>query len=57
MYVSSQRKARENVGLLLSEVSDMVMENTDKVKLLNMFSLSLLQPPEKLLASHFSDGT
>lgn len=52
-YVSSQRKARENVGLLLSEVGAMVMESTEKVKL-PLSLLSLFQPPEKLLANHFS---
>lgn len=51
-YVSSQKKAREHVGLLLSEVGAMVMESTEKMKL-PLSLLSLLQPPEKLLANHF----
>ncbi|GAB0184184.1 hypothetical protein GRJ2_000884000 [Grus japonensis] len=34
-YISSKRKTRENVGLLLNEVSALVMEDTEKAELLN----------------------
>ena len=36
-YVSSKTKTRENVGPLLNEVGALVMEDTEKVKLLNTF--------------------
>ncbi|GAB0179374.1 mitochondrial enolase superfamily member 1 [Grus japonensis] len=36
-YISSKRKTRENVGLLLNEVGALVMEDTEKVELLNAF--------------------
>ncbi|GAB0205276.1 mitochondrial enolase superfamily member 1 [Grus japonensis] len=34
-YLSSKRETRENVGLLLNEVSALVMEDTEKAELLN----------------------
>ncbi|GAB0209860.1 hypothetical protein GRJ2_003451700 [Grus japonensis] len=34
-YISSKRKARENVGPLLNEVGALVMEDTEKAELLN----------------------
>ncbi|GAB0208357.1 mitochondrial enolase superfamily member 1 [Grus japonensis] len=34
-YISSKRKTRENVGPLLNEVGALVMEDTEKVELLN----------------------
>ncbi|GAB0204618.1 mitochondrial enolase superfamily member 1 [Grus japonensis] len=34
-YISSKRKTRKNVGPLLNEVGALVMEDTEKVKLLN----------------------
>ncbi|GAB0208090.1 mitochondrial enolase superfamily member 1 [Grus japonensis] len=34
-YISSKRKTRENVGLLLNEVGALVTEDTEKVELLN----------------------
>ena len=36
-YVNSKTKTRENVGPLLNEVGALVMEDTEKVKLLNTF--------------------
>lgn len=38
-YISRIRKIRENVDLLLNEVGVLVAENTEKVELLNTFSL------------------
>ncbi|GAB0179181.1 mitochondrial enolase superfamily member 1 [Grus japonensis] len=40
-YISSKRKTRENVGLLLNEVGALVMENTENVELLNAFFASV----------------
>ncbi|GAB0208892.1 hypothetical protein GRJ2_003354900 [Grus japonensis] len=40
-YISSKRKTRENVGLLLNEVGALVMEDTEKVELLNAFFASV----------------
>ncbi|PKU38533.1 rna-directed dna polymerase from mobile element jockey- hypothetical protein [Limosa lapponica baueri] len=36
-YISSKRKTRENVGLLLNEVGVLVMEDAEKAELLNAF--------------------
>lgn len=36
-YVSSKKKARENMCLLLNEVSALVVEDTGKSELLNAF--------------------
>jgi len=36
-YISSKRKARENVGPLLNEVGALMMEDTEKAELLNTF--------------------
>ncbi|GAB0202578.1 mitochondrial enolase superfamily member 1 [Grus japonensis] len=36
-YISSKRKTKENVGLLLNEVGALVMEDTEKAELLNAF--------------------
>ncbi|GAB0176369.1 mitochondrial enolase superfamily member 1 [Grus japonensis] len=35
-YISSKRKTRENVGLLLNEVGALVTEDTEKAELLNV---------------------
>ncbi|PKU47312.1 rna-directed dna polymerase from mobile element jockey-like [Limosa lapponica baueri] len=40
-YISSKRKTRENVGLLLSEVDTRVMEDEEKTELLNAFFVSV----------------
>ena len=40
-YIDSERKTRENVGLLLNEVAALVMENTEKAELLNTFFVSV----------------
>jgi len=34
-YISSKRKTRENVGLLLNKMGGLVTEDTEKMKLLN----------------------
>jgi len=36
-YVSSKKGTRENMDLLLNEVGALVMEDTEKVELLNTF--------------------
>jgi len=36
-YVNRKRKTRENAGLLLNEVNDLVTEDTEKEKLSNAF--------------------
>ena len=36
-YISSKRKTRDNVGLLLNEAGVLVMENAEKAELLNAF--------------------
>ncbi|KGL73735.1 hypothetical protein N309_09201, partial [Tinamus guttatus] len=41
-YSSSKRKTRENVGLLLNGVGDLVAEDTEKAELLNAFFASVL---------------
>ncbi|GAB0183976.1 mitochondrial enolase superfamily member 1 [Grus japonensis] len=40
-YISSKRKTRENVGPLLNEMGALVMEDTEKVELLNAFFASV----------------
>jgi len=40
-YISSKRKARKNVGLLLNEVGVMVMKVIEKAELLNAFFASV----------------
>jgi len=40
-YISSKRKARHNVGLLLSEVGVLVMEDAEKAELLNFCFVSV----------------
>jgi len=40
-YISSKRKARDNVGLLLNEVGVLVTEDTEKAELLNGFFASV----------------
>ncbi|GAB0181301.1 mitochondrial enolase superfamily member 1 [Grus japonensis] len=40
-YISSKRKTRENVGLLLNEVGALAMEDTEKVGLLDTFFVSV----------------
>ncbi|GAB0177889.1 mitochondrial enolase superfamily member 1 [Grus japonensis] len=40
-YISSKRKTRENVDMLLNEVGALVMEDTEKVALLNAFFASV----------------
>ncbi|GAB0209507.1 mitochondrial enolase superfamily member 1 [Grus japonensis] len=40
-YISSKRKSRENVGLLLNEVGALVTEDTEKVESLNAFFASV----------------
>ncbi|GAB0206875.1 mitochondrial enolase superfamily member 1 [Grus japonensis] len=40
-YISSKRKTRENVGLLLNEVGALVTEDTEKMELLNAFFASV----------------
>ena len=39
--ISSKRKTRKNVGLLLSEAGALVTEDTEKVGLLNTFFVSV----------------
>jgi len=41
-YISSKRKARDNVGLLLNEVGVLVTENAEKAELPNPFFTSVL---------------
>ncbi|GAB0177726.1 target of Nesh-SH3 [Grus japonensis] len=40
-YISSKRKTRENVGLLLNEVGDLVTDDTEEAELLNAFFTSV----------------
>jgi len=40
-YISSKQKTRENVGLLLNEVSALVTEDAEKAELLNVFFASV----------------
>jgi len=40
-YISSKQKTRENVGLLQNEVGALVMDDTEKVDLLNAFFASV----------------
>ncbi|GAB0204029.1 mitochondrial enolase superfamily member 1 [Grus japonensis] len=40
-YISNKMKTRENVGLLLNEMDALVMEDTEKVELLNAFFASV----------------
>jgi len=40
-YISSKRKARDNVGPLLNEVGILVMEDAEKAELLNAFFTSV----------------
>jgi len=40
-YISSKRKARDNVGPLLNEVGGLVTEDTEKAELLNAFFASV----------------
>jgi len=40
-YISSKRKARDNVGPLLNEVGALVMEDAEKAELLNTFFASV----------------
>jgi len=40
-YISSKRKTRENVGLLLNKVGALVTEDTEKAALLNAFFASV----------------
>jgi len=40
-YISSKRKARDNVGPLLNEVGVLVMEDAEKAELLNAFFASV----------------
>jgi len=40
-YISSKRKPRDNVGLLLNEVGVLVMEDAEKAELLNVFFASV----------------
>jgi len=42
-YISSKRKARDNVGLLLNEVGVLVMEDAEKAELLNAFFASVFR--------------
>ena len=49
-YISSKRKARDNVGPLLNEAGVLVTEDADKAELLNAFFASVFSakagPPE-----------
>jgi len=40
-YITSKWKTRDNVGLLLNEVGDLVTEDTEKAELLNVFFTSV----------------
>ena len=40
-YISSKRKARDNVGLLLNEAGVLVTEDAEKAELLNAFFASV----------------
>lgn len=40
-HISSKRKIRDNMGSLLSDVGDLVMEDTEQVESLNAFSASV----------------
>ena len=40
-YISSKRKARDNVGPLLNEAGVLVTENAEKAELLNAFFASV----------------
>jgi len=63
-YISSKRKARDNVGPLLNEVSVLVTEDAEKAELLNAFFASVFgaktgpqksQAPEVREAAHRED--
>jgi len=40
-YISSKRKTRDNMGLLLNKVGALVMEDAEKAELLNAFFASV----------------
>jgi len=40
-YISSKRKTRENVGLVLNEVGTLVKEDTENMELMNTFFASV----------------
>lgn len=41
-YISSKKKTRENVGLLMNGVDALVTKDTEKAELLNAFFVSVL---------------
>lgn len=41
-YISSKKKTRENVGLLMNGVDALVTKDTEKAELLNVFFASVL---------------
>jgi len=51
-FISNKWKTRENVGLLLNEVSVLVIEDTEKVELLNAFFSSVFSAKTGSQKSH-----
>lgn len=54
-YISSKRKIRENVGLLLNPMGVLVMEDAEKAELLNVFFASVFTAEDDSQESQTSE--